>query len=375
MDAGAATQHPALGSALMGLFSKATVPVMGIDISGTSIKVLEVGVRGDAFRVEAYGSAPMPPDSYSESNITNTEAVGEAISKAVRKSGSRLKHVAVAVSGAPVITRILQVPATLSEQDLEAMVEQQADQHIPFPLDEVALDFEVQGPSANDPEQLDVLVAASRLDNLESREEALEFAGLIPKIIDVESFALENVVAMMMEEEYGEAGLEQEGEGQVVAIADIGSAITVFSVLQNMNTVYSREEAFGGSQLTERIQQTFGLSYEEADMAKREGGLPDNYASDVLEPFTHAISQQLSRALQFFYSSSNITSVDYLLLAGGSAAIPGLSELVESQLSVPAAMANPFARMSTASRVSAQQLQNDAPALMVCCGLALRSFD
>lgn len=359
----------------MALFSKGAVPVLGIDISGSSIKVLELGARGDGFRVEAYATVPMPPDSYSENNITNMDTVGEAISKAVRKSGSRLKQAAVAVTGAPVITRIVHVPADLSERELEDMVEEQADQHIPFPLEEVGLDFEVQGPSPSAPDQLDVLLAAARLENIESRNTALQIAGLEAKIVDVESFALENVVAMMMEEEYGEVDLEQDGEGQIIAVADIGSAATVFSVLQNMSTVYSREEAFGGAQLTESIQQTFGLSYEEADLAKREGGLPDNYESDVLDPFKQAVGQQLSRALQFFYSSSNISNIDYLLLAGGSAAIPGLSELVESQLTVPTAMANPFSKMSVASRVSNHQLEKDAPSLMVCCGLALRSFD
>ena len=358
----------------MGLFSKSTTPVLGIDISGSSVKVLELGVRGSGFRVEAYATAPMPANSYSENNITDTEAAGTAIAKAVRKSGSRLKQAAVAVTGANVITRIVQVPGELSELELESTVDQQADQHIPFSLEEVRLDFEVQGPSENDPEQLDVLVAAARVENVESRQDALGFAGLEAKIVDVESFALENVVAMMMEEEYGEADMD-DSEGQVIAVADIGSTATVFSVLKNMTTVYAREEAFGGAQLTESIQQNFGLSYEEADLAKREGGLPENYESDVLEPFKHAISQQLSRALQFFYSSSNISSVDYLLLAGGSAAIPGLSELMESQLAVPTAMANPFSRMSVASRVPNTQLNKDAPSLMVCCGLALRSFD
>ena len=231
------------------------------------------------------------------------------------------------------------------------------------------MDYEVRGPAAEDPDQVEVLLVASRNENVESRVEVLEYAGLVPKIVDTEIYAVENAVNMMMEEEYGSS------ESQVIAVADVGGVSTVFNVIENDNTIYSREEAFGGNQLTEQIQQAYGLSYEEADMAKKQGGLPDNYESEVLAEFKQSMSQQISRALQFFHSSSHISNIDYLLLAGGSAAISGVSQMVEEQITVPTVVADPFSRMSTASRVSDRELRNDAPSLMICCGLALRSFD
>ena len=354
----------------MGLFSRGYEAVLGVDISPTAIKVLELGSRGDDRRVEAYAVVPLPDGAVAEDKtITNADAVGDTLDKALRKSGTKVKNVAAAVSGAAVITRVIQLPAGLADREMESQVEVEADQYIPFSMDEVHLDFEVLGPYANDPEKVDVLLAACKSDTVDNRLNVLEMAGLVPKIVDVEALALENAVNMMMEEELGEEGTP------VVAVADIGGGNTTFSVMENSRIVFTREEGFGGNQLTERIQQAFSISYQEADMAKRQGGLPDNYESDVLQPFTKELAQQVNRTLQFFYSSSHISAIDRLLLAGGSAVIPGLIDMLEQEAAVPVSVANPFSNMGSASRVPTSQLEKDAPSLMLCCGLALRSFD
>jgi len=236
-------------------------------------------------------------------------------------------------------------------------------------LEEVALDFEVIGQSEENPDRVDVLLAASRSDNVDVRVGALGIGGLTAKVIDVEAFALENTIAMLASNQIGDA------ESKVIAVADIGSTVTTFSVLEKLKIIYSREQQFGGAQLTEDIQRRYGLSYEEAGLAKRQGGLPENYIPEVLEPFKEAIGQQISRAQQFFFSSSSIANIDHLILAGGCSSIDGLAELIESKLGVSTFVANPFADMSVSSRVPTQALSNDAPALMVACGLALRSFD
>ena len=354
----------------MALFSRGIEAVLGVDISPTSVKVLELGPKGSDRRVEAYAVVPLPEGAVAEDKtITNADVVGETLEKALRKSGTKLKNAATAVSGSAVITRVIQMPAGLGDRDMESQVPVEADQYIPFSIDEVHMDFEVLGPYAEDEEKVDVLLAACRSDTVENKMSALEMAGLVAKVVDVEALALENVVNMMTEEEYGEE------QAPVTAVADIGGGTTMFSVLENSRVVFSREEAFGGNQLTEKIQQTFSMSYQEADMAKRQGGLPDNYESDVLDPFRKELAQQLGRTIQFFYSSSHISSIDRLLLAGGSAAIPELAEVMGQEVAVPTTVADPFANMSLASRVPASQLQKDAPSLMLCCGLALRSFD
>ena len=350
-------------------FKKKSTPVLGIDISATAIKLLELSRSGSKYRVESYSVEPLPANSVVDKNITDEHAVGEAIGRAVKKSGTRTKHAAAAVAGSAVITKIITMPANLTEDDMDNQIRVEADQYIPFPLEEVSLDFEVLGPSQNNPDQVDVLLAASRSENVYMRVAALDVGGLKAKVIDIEAFALENTVTMMASELFGG------GAHKIIAVADVGSAITTFSVLENMKIIYSREQNFGGQQLTEDIQRRYGLSYEEAGLAKRQGGLPDNYEPEVLDPFKASMAQQISRAQQFFFSSSQIASVDHLILAGGCASIPGIADLIQSNVGVPTVVANPFANMSVASRVPAQTLSNDAPAMMVACGLALRSFD
>jgi type IV pilus assembly protein PilM len=353
------------------LFKKKATQVLGVDISATAIKLLELGRSGSKYRVESYSVEPLPPNSVVDKNISDEKAVGEAIGRAVKKCGSRTKDAAVAVAGSAVITKVITMQAGLSDTDMDSQIKLEADQYIPFPLEEVNMDFEVLGPTQGNPEQVDVLLAASRSENVDIRVAALEVGGLKAKIVDVEAFALENTVGMMAKDMFGG------GTGLTIAIADVGSAITTFTVLENLKIIYSREQNFGGAQLTEEIQRRYGLSYEEAGLAKKQGkggGLPDDYVSEVLEPFKQSMAQQISRAQQFFFSSSQIASIDHLILAGGCASIPGIAEVVQSATGVPTIVANPFANMSVASRVQAHALSNDAPALMVACGLALRSF-
>jgi type IV pilus assembly protein PilM len=213
------------------------------------------------------------------------------------------------------------------------------------------------------------LLAASRSENVYSRVDAVELGGLTVKIVDVEAYAMERAFQLL------ENQLPDQGEGKIIAIVDIGATMTSLSVLEDFKTIYTREQVFGGAQLTEEIQRRYGLSYEEAGMAKKQGGLPDDYEPEVLEPFKEAVIQQVSRSLQFFYSSSQYSEVDHIVLAGGCSVIDGLEDMLEERLGVSASIANPFADMSIANRVNAQALSVDAPSLMICCGLALRSFD
>ena len=351
------------------LFKQKQPVVLGLDISSTAIKLLELGRSGDRFRVESYAVEPLPANSVIEKNIADVEAVGEAIKRAVKRSASRTRLAAVAVAGSSVITKIIAMPATLTEDDMEQQIELEADQYIPYPLEEVNLDFEVIGPSENDPERIDVLLAASRSENVDIRIAALELAGVKAKIVDVEAYAMENAFSLLIPQ------LPEQGIDQTIAVLDIGATMTTLNVMHDRKTIYTREQVFGGKQLTEEIQRRYGLSYEEAGMAKRQGGLPDNYIPEVLEPFKDAMTQQVSRSLQFFYGSSQYNNVDHIVLAGGSAMIPGIDEMIANKLGVHTSVANPFTNMTLASRVKAQSLSNDAPALMIAAGLAMRSFD
>jgi len=357
----------------MSLFGQKTPAVLGLDISSTAVKLLELsrtnGKDGFSYKVESYGVEPLPPESVVEKNIADVEAVGLAIKNVVKRSGTKLKKAAVAVAGSAVITRVVTMPESLSDKELQAQISLEADQYIPYPLEEVNMDFEVLGPSEKEHGMIDVLLAASRSENVEDRVEALEIAGLTAQVVDVEAYAMENACVQLASQ------WPDHGRELTVAIADIGATTTTMNVLHDGKIIYTRELNFGGKQLTEEIQRRYGLSIEEAGMAKRQGGLPDNYATDVLEPFKEGMAQQVSRSLQFFYSASSFTEVDMIVMAGGSSSIAGIEEMIEHKLGVSTSIANPFANMSIGSRVKAQNLTNDAPAMMIACGLALRSFD
>jgi len=351
------------------LFKPKAPPVIGLDISSTAVKLLELGKSGDKIRVESYAVEPLPANSVIEKNISDVDAVGDAIKRAIKRAGTRSKHVAAAVAGSAVITKTISMPSNLSDEEMEQDIQNEADQYIPYPLEEVNLDFEVLGQSENDPDRVEVLLAASRNENVDVRVAAIEEAGLKPRIIDVEAYAMENVFQMLA------PTMPDQGIDQTIAIIDVGATMTTLNVLHDLKTIYTREQVFGGKQLTEEIQRRYGLSYEEAGMAKRQGGLPDNYVPEVLEPFKEAMTQQVSRSLQFFFSSSQYGSVDHIILAGGSAMLPGIDEMIANKLGVHTSVANPFTNMTIASKVKAQSLSNDASSLVIACGLAMRTFD
>ena len=329
---------------------------------------MQLSRTGDRYRVEHYAVEPLPPNAVVEKNIVEVEAVGEAIRRAMSRSGSRAKHAAAAVAGSAVIIKLIPMPAELDEEEMESQVELEAVNYIPYPIEEVNLDFEVMGPMPGNPEMVQVMLAASRSESVEMRASALELGGLAARVMDVEAFAIENAFALLADT------LNVPPDG-IVALVDIGATMTTLSILRGGRSLYTREQVFGGKQLTDEVMRRYGLSYEEAGLAKRQGGLPESYEIEVLEPFKEALVQQISRLLQFFYAGSEFNRVDEVVLAGGCASIPGISEMVEEQLGVQTVVANPLAQMTLGPRVQAHALAQDAPAMMIACGLALRSFD
>lgn len=352
------------------IFNPNSRPLIGLDISSSSIKVVELS-RADkgGVKVERYAIELLPRDAVVDGKIVNIEAITETIGKALRRMGTNAKLVAMALPTAAVITKKIILPANLREQEMEVQVESEANQYIPFALDEVNLDFQVIGPASSGPDEVEVLLAASRKEMVDDRVACALGANLKPWVVDIEAFAAQAAFELV------ETQLPAGGRDQCLALVDVGANVMNVTMMRNDQTVYSREQAFGGNQLTQDIMRTYGMSIEEAEAAKRSGSLPDNYEKEILAPFLENLALEVSRALQFFFTSTQYTQIDHIVLSGGCATLPNVSEVVFVHTQVNTIIANPFTDMTIASRIKERALLADAPSLMIACGLALRRFD
>jgi type IV pilus assembly protein PilM len=352
------------------VFNPQARPLVGLDISTSAIKMVELTVGKGEFRLEGYAIEYLPKDAVVDGNIVSLEQVVEATRRCWKRLGTRTKYVAMSLPAAAVITKKIILPADLRETEMEVQVESEANQYIPFALDEVNLDFQVIGPAPSSPDEVEVLIAAARKEKVEDRVACAESAELKPLVMDVESFAVQAAFELVF------AQIADKGNDQLVALVDVGAITTKIMVMRGDQLVYSRDQDFGGNQLTQDIMRAYGMSREEAEAVKRSGSGPENYESELLRPFVENLAQEVSRALQFFFSSTQFTEVHHIVLAGGGAAISGVNEIVAARTQVPTRIANPFAGMAVSSGIrSRRQLLADAPLLMAACGLALRRFD
>jgi type IV pilus assembly protein PilM len=351
-------------------FSSKTPPLIGLDIGSSSVKLVELTQSlGGNLRLERYAIEQLPRGAVVDGNIDKIDVVAEAVRRAYRRAECRVKNVAMALPSSAVITKRIALPANLNEEELEVQVESEANQYIPFALDEVSLDFQVLGPVLNSPEEVEVLIAASRKEKVEDRLAVVQEAGLKPIVVDVESYAMRAALGRLIGQ------LPNRGEGQVIAVFYIGANTTGVTVILDGEAVYEREQPFGGQQLTSDIARAYGIPAEEAEAKKRSGDLPANFEAEVLRPFIETATTEITRALQFFFTSTPFTRVDQLMLCGGSSVLAGLPEALMERAQVPTSVISPFKGMEIAPGVREKQLRLDAPALLTPCGLAMRRFD
>lgn len=351
------------------IFKSKQDSLLGIDIGSSRVRVIELSKTSVGYMVMAYASEPLIENAVEGKNIKDIEKSAQTVREAVEKSRSKTKNVAVAVPDSSVITKVIQLEEDLSDSEREELVILEADKYIPYPIDEVSIDYQIIGPSAKGGTLQDVLVVASRAENVNVRMDLVKESGLELQVVDVESYAVERACQLIVDE------IVDKGENKTIAVFDIGDAFTELTVLHDMKTIFSREEEFGGKQLTDEIMRRYGLSQQEAKLAKRQGKLPDDYAQEVLEPYKEMIGIQMKRALQFFFSTNALTKVDQILLAGGTSQLTGLCKMVEALLEVPVLLVNPISKMSISKRVDVKSLSGDTATLMIACGLALRQFE
>lgn len=351
------------------LFNRQSSALLGLDISSSSVKLVELSRdKAGNLVLDRCAIEPLERGWITDGNVEKFDEVAEAVRRLVKKSGTRTKNVAMALPASAVITKKIILPGGMSEQELEIQVEAEANQYIPFSLDEVSLDFCVVGPSASSAGDVEVLIAASRKEKVNDRQGLAEAAGLKPVVVDVESYASRLATARLIE------NLPNKGLDTMVALFEVGALTTSMQVIKNDDVLYERDQAFGGAQLTQLIVRQYGFSPEEAESKKRSGDLPEDYDVSVLKPFVDSMAQEIGRALQFFFTSTPHNKVDYVLLAGGSSALPGLTEAVTQQTSFACMVANPFEGMTLGGDVREKKMKREAASYLTSCGLALRRF-
>jgi type IV pilus assembly protein PilM len=351
------------------LLGRTHPPVIGLDISSSSVKLVELGQTASGeFVLERFGSEPFEKGWIVDGQIEKFDDVADAVRKVVQKSGTKTKQAVMAMPQSAVITKKIMLPAGLRDEEMELQVESEANQYIPFSLDEVSLDFCVIGPSATSAGDVEVLIAASRKDRVQDREGLAEAAGLKPVVLDIESHASRLAMSRII------GSLPNEGHDALVALFEIGADTTSLKVLRDGELLYDRDQAFGGAQLTQLISRQYGFSFEEAEAKKLSGDLPEDYENGLLVPFVDSLSQEIGRALQYFFTSTPHHKVHYVMMAGGTATLPGLKDRVTDLTGFASMVVNPFEGMQLGSAVRESRVRREAPSYLTACGLAMRRF-
>jgi type IV pilus assembly protein PilM len=350
-------------------FSRQPAPLFGLDISGSSVKLVELNLTkaGQLLLVHC-ASVTLEPGWMVDGNIEKFDYVAAAVRRLVQKSGTLTTNVAMALPPSSVITKKITLPDGLSAPELEMQVEVEASQYIPFPLEEVSLDFFIVGPSAASVGDIDVLIAASRKEKVQDVQGLAEAAGLKPVLVDIASYASRMAATRLIKNQHTLS------KGSIVALFEIGARNTRMQVIRDAEVLYDRDQAFGGAQLTELIMRQYGFSLEEAESKKRNFELPPDYDAIVLTPFIESLVQEIGHALQFFFTSTPHNKVDAVLLAGGSAVLSGLTAAVTEYSTFPCSVANPFEGMAVGDDPRLKKVLREAPTYLTACGLALRRF-
>ena len=337
------------------LSGKRTAPLLGVDLSPAAVRVIELSSVGGGWRIEHYSRRLLPQGAIREGNIVHPSQVAQALADALRECGSANRRAALALPSGLVIRKILSVPDDLSDEELESQVEADAEDSLPFSLDELRLDFAVIGPSAGEQGKSDVMLVAARREKINERLAVAEAAGLQTVAIDMETQALLQAVALHDGSTAGSASESSAGSADRLpfALTQLGRDSSQFSVIRRGEVIFERELSVGLHKLEQEISRR-----------------PEQ-ATAISEAFHYMVCQELRRAMQLHASTADHTDCSMLLLAGAMDKLPMLPAVISDRLSISVQLANPFSAMECTSGVNEQALQADASSCLVACGLAM----
>jgi type IV pilus assembly protein PilM len=364
----------------MKLFSRKKDTVIGVDISATAIKLIELSKKKSGYALKAFANIPLPRDAIVENTVIDSIAVSQALLDAVEASDSKTKHVAIAVSGNAVIIKVIQVPTT-TELDLEAQIAFEADQHVPFDIEDVYLDFQILGSTEEDPEMMDVVLVACKREIVDDYQLVLSEAGLETICVDCAVFAIENAAEELgfLSSDSTELDAVEALDGEVdsngtKALINIGANIINVNILKEGQMAFVRDQFYGGQNLTESIQKAHAVSFNAAEEMKK-----SNFSeidANVIEEFYSNLSSEIGRSLDFYGANNAEYPVQTILLSGGCALIPGIDVELYQRLGIETKVINPFENIDISDqKFDVEALQKIAPMMLVPVGLAMRGFD
>ena len=343
------------------IFSKSK-NVLGLDIGSSSIKILELKSGKGGYALANFGIEPLPPETIVDSTIMNGPAVVNAIRKLVSTYQIKTKEVVTSISGHSVIIRKITMPM-MTEEEVEGNIQWEAEQYIPFDINEVNIDYFILEPMMEEQENLDVLLVAVKKEIVGEYISVVEEAGLTPVVMDVDAFAVEN----MFEVNYDPQ------PGKIVALVNIGASVININVVKGTNPAFTRDISIGGNQYTEEIQKQLNLTFEDAENLKVSGGTGADHLPDLLDGISSNIALEIQRSLDFFTSTSSLGQISKVYLSGGCAKTLNLDKIIEKQVGLPVEVMNPFARIEVPAKSFDQDfIREVAPMAGVAVGLALR---
>jgi len=334
---------------------------VGLDIGSSSIKVVEISHDRSGDRLVNYGVSEPLSEAIVDGEIMDRQLVHEAISNLLESRQIKTKIVATAVSGRAVIVKKILMDR-LSEEDAKEAIQWEAEQHVPYDINDVSLDFQIINPNIEQ-KKMQVLLVAAKKDMIQSHADIIREAGLTPAIIDVDSFAIQNAI---------EANYDFRPD-EVVVLVNIGAEITNVNIIENQVPHFTKDLSVGANAFVEGIQRRYNVSQNDALNALRGRGDSKIDVAPIIQAACEDLSVQLDRAIAYLKSSGDADKVDRIILSGGSARVPGLKEFLNIRHQVPVEVANPLQKMNyDPGLFSGDDAQNVAPVLTVAIGLALR---
>ncbi len=350
------------------IFGRGSDDLFGVDVSASGIKLVGLGGQEERLVLQHCAMEALSVGCVIDGAIEQVDEAAATLQKLVKRTGAKTKKIALALPSSSVITKKIAIPSGLTPLEMEEHVEVEAKQYIPFPLDEVSLDFFGMGASPDRQGQDDVVIAAARREHVQNLQDFAEAAGMVPVIVDIHSYALRLGIGRILDVQ------AKATPGTLSVLYKLGATKTSMQVLRGKDLVYERDQTIGGAQLTQKIASQYGLSAAEAESRKCLGNLGQGYETAVLAPFVATLVQELARGLQLFFNSTPYNKVNQVFLTGGGALLGGLAAAVAAETQVPCAIVNPFEGMVVGADIQRKQVLQDAPAYLGACGLALRRF-